>query len=62
MFKTKKELLKDKQAHILTELRVLRWCAEETPDVKRRIENLRLENLYLREAIKEHESCRLDPY
>jgi hypothetical protein len=62
MFKTKKELLKDKQAHILTELRVLRWCAERTPEVKRRIENLRLENLYLREAIKEHESCRWDPY
>jgi hypothetical protein len=53
MFKTKKELLKDKQAHILTELRVLRWCAEQTPDVKRRIENLRLKALYLQEAIKE---------
>jgi hypothetical protein len=46
MFKTKKELWKDKQVHILTELRVLRWCAERTPDVKRRIENLRLENPY----------------
>jgi hypothetical protein len=31
MFRSKKELLKDKQAHILTELRVLRWCAEQTP-------------------------------
>jgi hypothetical protein len=57
MFKTKKELLKDKQANILTELRVLRWWTEQTPEAKRRIENLRLENLYLWEAIKEQESA-----
>ena len=62
MFITKEELLKDKQAHILTELRVLRWGAEQTQEVKLGTENLRLENLYLREAIKEHESCHWDPY
>jgi hypothetical protein len=61
MFRTKKELLKDKQAHILTELRVLRWCAEQTPKVKQQIEDLKLENLYVREAVREHESCRWDP-
>ena len=54
--------LKEKQAQILTELRVLRWCAVQTPEVKRRIENLRLENLYLREAIKEHEPGRWNLY
>jgi hypothetical protein len=61
MFKTKKELLKDTQAHILTELRVLRWCAEQTSKAKQQIEDLKLENLYLREAVREHESCRWDP-
>jgi hypothetical protein len=61
MFTPKKELFKDKRAHILTELRLLRWCAEQTSKVRQQIEDLKLENLYVLEDVREHESCRWDP-